>query len=245
MGHRTRRPIVFLALVLALFGQALAAPIARPATETFYRRQAQGTPLTQTVVTQTVQTTQTAAGPVTEICNITFTPINGPNGQPVVQVVRQCTVTPGEPPASVSSSSSLSTFTLPFTTTTSSISSTTTLSSSAPTSTSSQPNGVSVLGISSVPISAVTPPPQTSPSTTTTSLKSTSSASGSPAVTVAPDNTSASPSATAQAAFQIPGKKISVLPIGLGIFAGISVIALIVVGLVTYERTKYRKVCYT
>jgi hypothetical protein len=33
-----------------------------------------------------------------------------------------------------------------------------------------------------------------------------------------------------------------VLPIGLGIFAGISVIALIVVGLVTYERTKYRKI---
>jgi len=32
-----------------------------------------------------------------------------------------------------------------------------------------------------------------------------------------------------------------VLPIGLGVFAGISVIALIVVGLVTYERTKYRK----
>jgi hypothetical protein len=35
---------------------------------------------------------------------------------------------------------------------------------------------------------------------------------------------------------------LSVLPIGLGVFAGISVIALIVVGLVTYERTKYRKV---
>lgn len=39
----------------------------------------------------------------------------------------------------------------------------------------------------------------------------------------------------------MPGKKLSVLPIGLGVFAGISVIALIVVGLVTYERTKYRK----
>jgi len=39
----------------------------------------------------------------------------------------------------------------------------------------------------------------------------------------------------------MPGKTISVLPIGLGVFAGISVIALIVVGLVTYERTKYRK----
>ncbi|KAJ7287424.1 hypothetical protein C8J57DRAFT_585615 [Mycena rebaudengoi] len=42
-------------------------------------------------------------------------------------------------------------------------------------------------------------------------------------------------------AFTVPGQKLQVLPIGLGVFAGISVIALIVVGLVTYERTKYRK----
>jgi len=39
----------------------------------------------------------------------------------------------------------------------------------------------------------------------------------------------------------VPGRKLSVLPIGLGVFAGISVIALVVVALVTYERTKYRK----
>jgi hypothetical protein len=50
-----------------------------------------------------------------------------------------------------------------------------------------------------------------------------------------------SPAESSAAAFQLPGKKLSVLPIGLGVFAGISVIALIVVGLVTYERTKYRK----
>ncbi|KAI0063604.1 hypothetical protein BV25DRAFT_1824165 [Artomyces pyxidatus] len=74
------------------------------------------------------------------------------------------------------------------------------------------------------------------------------------AASVTPSATTTGPSAAAdqvsstasagatQAAFQIPGKKISVLPIGLGIFAGISVIALIVVGLVTYERTKYRRV---
>jgi len=48
-------------------------------------------------------------------------------------------------------------------------------------------------------------------------------------------------SGSATAAFALPGRKLSVLPIGLGVFAGISVIALIVVGLVTYERTKYRK----
>lgn len=40
---------------------------------------------------------------------------------------------------------------------------------------------------------------------------------------------------------EVPGRRLEVLPIGLGVFAGISVIALIVVGLVTYERTKYRK----
>lgn len=32
------------------------------------------------------------------------------------------------------------------------------------------------------------------------------------------------------------------LPIGLGVFAGVSVIALIVVGIVTYERAKHRRV---
>ena len=47
---------------------------------------------------------------------------------------------------------------------------------------------------------------------------------------------------TSSSKFQLPGTKLSVLPIGLGVFAGISVIALIVVGLVTYERTKYRRV---
>ncbi|KAI0818467.1 hypothetical protein BC628DRAFT_1413889 [Trametes gibbosa] len=55
--------------------------------------------------------------------------------------------------------------------------------------------------------------------------------------TSAADTAESSPAAT----FQLPGTKLSVLPIGLGVFAGISVIALIVVGLVTYERTKYRK----
>ena len=60
-----------------------------------------------------------------------------------------------------------------------------------------------------------------------------------------PVQTSSAPASgvSASADLQLPGKKLSVLPIGLGVFAGISVIALIVVGLVTYERTKYRKVC--
>lgn len=83
--------------------------------------------------------------------------------------------------------------------------------------------------------------PSTSPSgaqPTSTNSKNTSPG------TAALDTTAAAAAAASgtSAAFQLPGKKLSVLPIGLGIFAGISVIALIVVGLVTYERTKYRKV---
>lgn len=44
-----------------------------------------------------------------------------------------------------------------------------------------------------------------------------------------------------ETAFQLPGRSIMVLPIGLGIFGGISAIALIIVGIVTYERSMYRK----
>ncbi|KAF7376234.1 hypothetical protein MSAN_00038600 [Mycena sanguinolenta] len=61
------------------------------------------------------------------------------------------------------------------------------------------------------------------------------------AITAATQAADQAASASASAAFTVPGQKIQVLPIGLGVFAGISVIALIVVGLVTYERTKYRK----
>jgi len=39
---------------------------------------------------------------------------------------------------------------------------------------------------------------------------------------------------------KLPGTKLSVLPIGLGVFGGISAIALIVVGYVMWERMKYR-----
>jgi len=63
------------------------------------------------------------------------------------------------------------------------------------------------------------------------------------AAALASSSAAAAPAASASTAqaFAIPGKQIQVLPIGLGVFAGVSVIALIVVGLVTYERTKYRK----
>jgi hypothetical protein len=71
------------------------------------------------------------------------------------------------------------------------------------------------------------------------SAVSTDSTVPTPSAAAAADNQA--PSASQSAAFAVPGQKIQVLPIGLGVFAGISVIALIVVGLVTYERTKYRK----
>ena len=71
-------------------------------------------------------------------------------------------------------------------------------------------------------------------------------ATGTSAGAAQPDGTQAAEnnteSSAAAAPFELPGKQLSVLPIGLGVFAGISVIALIVVALVTYERTKYRKV---
>jgi len=53
--------------------------------------------------------------------------------------------------------------------------------------------------------------------------------------------TSANDTTAPVAAAAIPGQTIQVLPIGLGVFAGITVIALIVVGIVTFERTQYRK----
>ncbi|KAF8482783.1 hypothetical protein DFH94DRAFT_380725 [Russula ochroleuca] len=237
MRHRIPHLYLFLAVALTLLGQVSSAPTPPSfSTETLLRRQENGNPLTQTMVTQTVQTINTDAGPVTETCTITFTPITGSNGEPLVKVVRQCSLAPGAQSSSSSTASTAST----------TLSS---ASSSATTSTSSINPGVSVNGISSVP----RPTPLSTTSTTTSSptspsitgaagsSKSTTSSGGTSPVTVA-DNTSSSPSSSAESAFQIPGKKISVLPIGLGIFAGISVIALIVVGLVTYERTKYRKI---
>ncbi|KAL0956490.1 hypothetical protein HGRIS_002635 [Hohenbuehelia grisea] len=131
------------------------------------------------------------------------------------------------------------------------------------------PPAVSVIGTTLVSASAVATGSQSaSASASTTSASTTGSAasaatssvsgsasatttsSGTPTASAAnnaaSDQASGSSAASeetpsAAAAFALPGKKLSVLPIGLGVFAGISVIALIVVGLVTYERTKYRK----
>ncbi|KAH9056573.1 hypothetical protein EDB87DRAFT_1212461 [Lactarius vividus] len=235
---------VVLVAVLVLIGQASAAPtpVELSNTKGLFPRQGNGNPPAQPFTTQTVQTTQTDAGPVTETCTLTFTPVTGANGQPLVQVVRSCTMSVGAPPPPpgvyddqlaapevyVFTASGVHVYTAP-----------TNIYIFAPsfqlvdheqshrhdldldlfhvdrdTPSSSQTSQ------SSSPVDTSTASPETAPDTTPT-----------PAA-----------SSAAQGAFQIPGKKISVLPIGLGIFAGISVIALIVVGLVTYERTKYRKI---
>ncbi|KAG8712595.1 hypothetical protein FRC09_019687 [Ceratobasidium sp. 395] len=92
----------------------------------------------------------------------------------------------------------------------------------------------------------------TSSAATSTAEASSTSSAASSAVTSATSSSSTSAAASSSApptssavtggpAKEIVRKKLEVLPIGLGVFAGISVIALIVVGLVTYERTKYRK----
>lgn len=111
---------------------------------------------------------------------------------------------------------------------------------------------LSVNGVSSVSSVAPTGTPATTSTTSsstpaTTSTTSSTTSSGKGGASAAPASVSPSGSGSAasadqtSSAFAVGGKKLSVLPIGLGVFAGISVIALIVVGLVTYERTKYRK----
>jgi len=84
--------------------------------------------------------------------------------------------------------------------------------------------------------------PAPTPTTQSTSSSVTADAPGTSSSSSAINGTSTDAAAAADSSsFTLPGKKLSVLPIGLGVFAGVSVIALIVVGLVTYERTKYRK----
>jgi len=172
----------------------------------------------------TIDIINTPSGPVTQTCSITLTPITVKGGGQKVKQVKNCKLSKN---AAVVSS------TIVTTTTTASP---TTAVPDAP------------LAVSSA--STVNPPaeptedssePVSTPTTTLEAAPATTSAQAASAVS--PSNSL--PAAAAQqspgSSFSMPGKKLSVLPIGLGVFAGISVIALIVVGLVTYERTKYRK----
>ncbi|KAG6845904.1 hypothetical protein H0H87_000710 [Tephrocybe sp. NHM501043] len=119
--------------------------------------------------------------------------------------------------------------------------------------TSSTPGSSSAPPVSGIKVNGITTvtgiPTQTATTSAVDLTATPTSTTDSNGGTVAPDSTNPSGATAAaaespsdsSAAFEMPGKKLSVLPIGLGVFAGISVIALIVVGLVTYERTKYRK----
>ncbi|KAI0326865.1 hypothetical protein GY45DRAFT_1222576, partial [Cubamyces sp. BRFM 1775] len=102
---------------------------------------------------------------------------------------------------------------------------------------------VSAAGFSTIDASSVaTETDANSPATATPAPSGTGTAAGDLSNGSSTSATSAADTAQSSApAFVLPGTHIQVLPIGLGIFAGISVIALIVVGLVTYERTKYRR----
>jgi len=230
---------------------------------TMVRRQAADSsqPTTVTTVTQI----NTANGPVTETCTITLTPITV-DGQPQVEEVKDCTVSSGS--GSSSSAAGSDSTTIATSTVASSSADVTSTSTGGSSTTSSAAgaaatgSGPAVNGLSSVPAkvssaaatgsasatasSSVAQSSDASAAGTGTATASSASASSeSTAASASSSGTSAGATAAAavasQAAFTLPGKKLSVLPIGLGVFAGISVIALIVVGLVTYERTKYRK----
>jgi len=241
------RPILLAQVVFAFLATVHAAPVDMDLVN---RAALQGA-----TSVQTTQTTQTVQGLMTQTCTITLTPITDAQGNPAVEEVQTCTVAmsngtgggqntgnPSVAPNNGGSSSSNSSGT-----------------------TSSGGGGLagSVVGTSSVAASAIqtfsldgSGGSATSTSTGSAASSTSTGSSGGGTSSIAASNlptdaanaaaatnsaAAANASAAPAAAFTLPGKKLSVLPIGLGVFAGISVIALIVVGLVTYERTKYRK----
>ncbi|KAF8622667.1 hypothetical protein AX15_006778 [Amanita polypyramis BW_CC] len=255
-----QQQLVFLLYCLAFcFDFAISAPV-------HFRRQ-NGTNQAKTVTT--VNVINTPNGPMTQICTITLTPTINSAGTPVVQEVKTCDLQPGAlngapsatvpsttgsslspvqseapasvvPPLSSTSSPSQPTFaTLTSPGVRNSAAVTQTLTTAAPSLTGGaiEHSGSSTSMPTSVPTSGVpttTHGSNSSSPSVSTSVKGVVTSSASAA---AADQASQTPTQK----FQIPGKTLSVLPIGLGVFAGILVIALIVVGLVTYERTKYRK----
>lgn len=228
MLHRFQ-PLFFFFLQLLLLlsiPATIAAPTPANKRAESVERRADGNfpgPMTVTTVDQI----NSASGPVTQTCTITLTPITLQDGSQAVQEVKNCELSKNAGGAVIGTPSQV----------TVTVSSTTLPSAAA---TPAANAGLSVNGASTVTAAATTPTPDAAvaPAPAATSAGT--------SVTAAAVSTSGSPTAaaaqqTTSGSFSIPGKKLSVLPIGLGVFAGISVIALIVVGLVTYERTKYRK----
>jgi len=188
----------------------------------FDARQANDRPQTVT----SINTANSPMGTVIETCVIVLTPVKDAEGNEVVQEVKTCTLEINGNRSSASSSVTTAT------STTSLVNPTTktetlpvALSTSSPVS-------------SSTSITTSTPIP-IDPTEATDPIDPTGSTN--PTIEPTPRSSSLPASIAAAGGASMPGKSMSVLPIGLGVFAGISVVALIVVGLVTYERTKYRK----
>lgn len=249
-----------------------------------------GNLLTGPITFQTVTTSQTQAGTITQTCEVTLTPVTARDGTPAVLHSKQCKFTVGNGGGGQqSSSSSAESSTAVETSTSSQASATETSTSSQETLTSSStassstvsgtaPPAISEIGTNIIPASGSTTLESSSATQSTSSVTGSQSAAppvvsvvgpssisntGNPVITTGGSSTatgtepitvvttlsngqvstavSTPTPAAAEAAAQTPGRKLEVLPIGLGVFAGVSVIALIVVGLVTYERTKYRK----
>jgi len=203
----------FLALLQSVY--AFPAIDTRPRS-TVVERQSDGA-FSGPITVQTVDTTQTAAGVVTTTCTITLTPIVV-NGQNLVREEKDCVTTlASNSSADGSTSTSINTQQL-----TTSVAQTTAAANTA----SAQVTATTTIAV----VTPVFPAPTTAAASATT----TDTASGA-------SGTADAANASQTTSFTLPGQKLQVLPIGLGVFAGISVIALIVVALVTYERTKYRK----
>jgi len=194
-------------------------------------------PLEARQAAETVTTVNTALSPlgtVTVTCVLVFTPVQDDQGRDVVQEVKTCVLA-----VDGSQSSSVSSTVTTATTPTISPSTSTAILPSATSSSSPLE--------SSFPITTSTPIPTDVTGGFPTGFTTTSTIQAVPLDTGTTSTISIQASAVgvsgiaAAATISMPGKQLSVLPIGLGVFAGISIIALIVVGLVTYERTKYRK----
>ncbi|KAG8859586.1 hypothetical protein FRB91_007472 [Serendipita sp. 411] len=300
---------------IALLGCLLSVTVATPIAQIYQLRamhadplleSRQEQPLTAPVTFQTVTTSQTPTGLITQTCNVTLTPITGDDGVQAVRQEKQCkfdiasdgqssppsngngdgnsssteTLSPTE---SITSTEIQTTSTQESQTTSAQETLTTSSSSSSESVTATVVPAISEIGTGVIPASGTTTVSGTE-STATESVTgaATATATGSAPLAVSvigtgqisdtglpsipPSSSSAAtgtepitvvttlsngqvttaistPSAAAaqEAAASTPGRKLEVLPIGLGVFAGVSVIALIVVGLVTYERTKYRK----
>jgi len=225
-------------LVTLLFFASSCTAFAPNFRVTVYRRQNSTLSGPQTVIT--TQQIPTASGLFTQTCNITMTPITGNDGESLIEEQKSCAIsmdTPG------SSSGGTSTGIDP------NVSSLTTIIIPA----SSPGVGASPNGLSTVPLPSAIPSLGGTPGNATSSSPSPGTPTHLPANGASPSVSSsippsiiATPAAAAEdsansGTFTPPGRSLQVLPVGLGIVGGVTAIALVIVGIVTYERTRHRK----